>query len=321
MKLPKRIAEVLKRKQDYIDSQRDRMANTIVRQQSQLLNDIVSEVIPQLDLKDGQIVENAKNYRLISQLDKTYKSFLLMSNQVMLDQIVTATSKIGKLSKGYFEIVLAGDIPARFDKVIEATNKIINLKIGIDGDEIFKGGWLDSYFNSNTLGMELKDMTSKAVTTNMDLKEFVKLLKNKITGTEDYKGGLEKKFDAYAYDLYQQYDRAYNVAMGNEFGFTYFIYQGGLIDDSRDFCVAHNNKVWSIQESKSWPTWTPADGEYPADYKIKAKDPNAVPSYLGYPGYVPLTDMGGYRCRHSPGWIPDDIARDMRPDLKEVSQE
>jgi hypothetical protein len=316
MKLPKRLADILKKKQEFIDSQRDRMENTIIRQQSQLFNDIVGDIIPQLDVKDGQIVENAKNYRLIAQLDKTYKSFQSVADQVMIDQIASATSKIGKLTAGYFEIALAGSVPARFDKAVQSTNKIMNLRIGLDGDKVFKGGWLDSYFNSNTLGMDLKDMTSKAVTSNMDMKDFIKMLKNKITGTEDYKGGLEKKFDAYAYDLYQQYDRAYNLSIGNEFGFTYFLYQGGLIDDSRDFCAAHNNKVWSIEESKTWATWTPAQGEYPSGYVVKAKDIYAVPSYLGYPGYDPMINMGGYRCRHSPGWLPDDIAKDMRPDLK-----
>jgi hypothetical protein len=41
-----------------------------------------------------------------------------------------------------------------------------------------------------------------------------------------------------------------------------------------------------------------------------------VPSYLGYAGYQPLIDFGGYRCRHGIGWISDELAQDLRPDLK-----
>ena len=120
----------------------------------------------------------------------------------------------------------------------------------------------------------------------------------------------------YTYDLYQQYDAAYNMALGNEFGFKYFIYQGGLIDDSRDFCVAHNNKVWSVDEMQTWAEWTPSDGEYPEGYEVKQKDIYDVPSYLGYPGYDPGLNRGGYHCRHALGWINDKLAFKMRPELK-----
>jgi hypothetical protein len=150
----------------------------------------------------------------------------------------------------------------------------------------------------------------------MDLREYTKILKEKITGSKDYKGGLEKEFDKYAVDLYQTYDQAYNKTIGNELGLKYFIYQGGLIGDSRDFCAAHNNKVWSVDEAGTWKDWTPAQGDYPAGYEVKAKDLNSVPSYLGYAGYDPLINLGGYRCRHWLGWITEELAVDMRPDLK-----
>jgi hypothetical protein len=211
--------------------------------------------------------------------------------------------------------VLSGNLPARFEKIVTSANKLINLKIGLEGDKVFKGGWLDSFFKSNTTGMELKEMTSKAVTSNMNMKDYVKLLREKITGSEKTDGLLERQFQRYGYNLYQQYDAAYNLTLGNEFGFTYFIYQGGLIGDSRDFCAAHNNKVWSKEEAELWPSWTPSKGEYPAGYEVKAGDLYSTPSYMNYPGYDPLIDRGGYNCRHALGWIADELAFQMRPDL------
>ena len=321
MKLPRRIADILKKKQAFIDSQRDKLESTVIRLQSRLFDDILSELLPELDIKDGVIQDTAKNYRLMSVLDKTYKDFTVYSNSVVLGQIVKGTAKIAELSENYFQIIMSGNLPERFAKVIENADKLINLQIGLTGDKVFKGGWLDSFFNSDTIGMELKEMTAKAVTSNMDKKEYIKLLRNKITGTNQYTGALERKFNAYAYDLYQMYDAAYNMAIGNEFGYKYFVYQGGLIADSRDFCAAHNNKVWSREEMDKFGSWVPADGEYPPGYEIKAKDINAVPSYLSYPGYDPGLNRGGPRCRHAYGWIPDDIAFDMRPDLKEKREE
>lgn len=316
MKLPKRISDILKRKQEFINSQRTKLESTVIKLQSQLFSDIISELIPELDIKDGIIQETAKNYRLMSVLDKTYRDFQGQSNSIVLNQLVDGTSKIATLSKNYFSIVLSGDLTARFENIVAKADKLINLRLGLSGGKLVRGGYLETFFNSNTIGLELKEMTSKAVTSGMNMRDYVKMLKEKITGSPDYHGSMERQFQRYAYDLYQQYDAAYNVTLGNEFGFTYFIYQGGLIGDSRDFCAAHDNKVWSKEESKEWVTWTPSQGDYPEGYEVKQKDVHAVPSYLGYPGYDPLIDRGGYNCRHALGWIPDNLAFDMRPDLK-----
>ena len=315
MKIPKRIAELLNQKQAYIDSRRDKLSNTTIRLQSQLFNDIITELIPELDIKDGIIQDTPKNYKLISVLDKTYKNFNSISSQVILGNVVGTTSKIVDYNNKYYKALFT-DLPKRFDKVIAEANKLINLKIGLEGDKVFKGGYLDSYFNSSNVGTELKQITSQAVTSNMNLKDYVKILKNKITGTPEYTGSLERQFNMYAYDLYQQYDAAYNLTVGNEFGFTYFIYQGGLIADSRDFCAAHNNKVYSKEEAQSWKDWTPSIGEYPPGYEVKQKDIYSVPSYLSMPGYDPLINRGGYHCRHSLGWINEDMAKRLRPDIE-----
>lgn len=303
MKLPKRISDILKRKQEYIDLQRGRLENSIVKLQSQLFNDIISELIPELDTKDGIILDTPKNLRLISVLDRTFKDFQKQSGNILLEQIIRSTTKISDISNSYFKAF--GDLPGKFEKIVASTNKLINLRLGLDGGKLVRGGFLESFFNSNTIGTELKQMTSKAVTSAVNMKDYTQDLKKYITGSPEYKGGLERQFQRYAYDLYQQYDAAYNMVLGNEMGFTYFIYQGGLVEDSREFCREHNNKVYSIEEAKKWGEWvSPTTGE--------------TPSYLGYPGYDPLIDRGGYNCRHALGWISDDIALSMRPELKNI---
>jgi hypothetical protein len=317
MKLPKRIESILNKKQALIDKQRDLMGNTAIKHQMKLFSDVVANVIPQLDVKDGIIQETANNYRLISVLDKSFKSSQLIYGQAVLGQVVSTTTQLTAISNNYFEVVLEGNLPKIFKSVIAKTDKLINLYIGLENNKLVTGGFLDSYFKDPVLGTELKQMISKAVTGNLPIKDLVTLLRDKITGTDEKTGGLERKFNQYAADLYQTYDQAYNKTIGNELGMKYFIYLGGIIDDSRDFCVAHNFKVWSVEEAQDWPTWTPAQGTYPAGYVIKAKDVNEVPSYLSYAGYDPLLNVGGPRCRHKLGWISEDLARDMRPDLKE----
>jgi hypothetical protein len=211
MKLPKRIKDILDRKQSFIDSQRDKLSNTTIKLQSKLFNNIISELIPELDVKDGLIQDTPKNYKLISLLDKTYKSFNSVQNGIVVVQIANSTSKIANLNNEYFKNIFS-ELPKRFEKVLTESKKLIDLKIGLEGDKVFKGGYLDSYFNSSNIGTELKQITSQAVTSNMNMKDYVKILKEKITGTEEYTGSLERQFNMYAYDLYQQYDAAYNVS-------------------------------------------------------------------------------------------------------------
>lgn len=311
MKIPKRIAEILKRKQDFIDAQRGRMEETVIKLQSDLLSDIVAQMIPELDVKNGLIQDTSKNYRLISQLDKTYKLFQVSSSGVIIAQVIGTTEKITQLSNDYFNtllfkegIPLTNILSENFNKITESANKLTNLRLGLDGGKLVRGGFLKSFFDSNTLGTDLKQITSHAVTSNMDMKDYVKMLNDKIIGTQKTTGGLERQYQRYAYDVYQQYDAAYNQKLGNEFGFSYFIYQGGIIRDSREFCVEHNNKVYSIDETKDWCDWvSPTTGE--------------KPTYMCYEGYDPLIDRGGYNCRHALGWIGDELAFQLRPDLKE----
>ena len=153
MKLPKRIAELLKRKQDYIDSQRSKLEASVLRLQSDLFSNVIAEIIPELDVKDGLIQDTAKNYKLISVLDKTYKDFQKGVIVKVLPQVLTTTKTISSLSRKYYNVLMSSNIPERFEKIIADSNKLINLKIGLEGDKVFKGGWLDSFFNSNKVGM------------------------------------------------------------------------------------------------------------------------------------------------------------------------
>lgn len=315
VKLPKRIADILNRKQAFIDAQRDKLEGTILRLQSELLSELIAEMVPEFDIVDSILQDTAKNYRLVSLLDKTFKDFNVNASQIVLKQLLTGTAGIVDLSVKYFNN-FSDYLPKKLDKIVEAANKLINLRIGVDGGNIIRGGYLESLFNSNPLGVEMKNFTSKAITSGMDMKVYTRELRDMVTGSDGKSGGMERQFQRYAYDLYQQYDAAYNLMLGNEFGFKYFIYQGGLIKDSRDFCAAHNNKVWSIDEMSKWTEWTPSDGKYPEGYEVKQEDIYSVPSYISYPGYDPGIDRGGFNCRHSLGWIPDDMAFELRPDLK-----
>ena len=77
--------------------------------------------------------------------------------------------------------------------------------------------------------------------------------------------------------------------------FKAFIYEGGIYDDTCDFCKERNGKVFTIKEAEEWK-------------KLEWPEKNE--------NYEPLKDMGGTDCRHHPSWISDSLATILRPDLK-----
>jgi hypothetical protein len=323
MRLPRRIDEILKKKQEFIDFHRGRLENSVIKLQSDLLDKVIAEIIPSLDVKNGLITDSEHNYRVLSEMDKVYKEFTNISSSLISKQMSGVTSGLVNLGKNYFTVALADNLSSRFDKIIDATASKMNLRIGLDGGQMVRGGYLDSFLKNQELGTQIKSYIAKSVTGQIDTKEFVKGLTDLVKGVphldkngiEVQTGALEKQFERYGYDLYQQYDAAYNSTLAQEFDMNYFIYQGGLIDDSRDFCACHNNKVWTREEATDWINWTPSQGDYPAGYEVKQKDQGAHPGYMSYPGYTPLVDRGGYNCRHMLGWISEELAKSMREDL------
>ena len=315
MRLPRRLNEILKKKEAFLDELRSKFEGIALKLQTNLFEDIISEIIPKLELKDDKILDNANNYRLISELNKVYEAFNIKAIGIILPQINKGIEGITALNTTYFALAIPNAIE-RFDKIIEGAKAITDLKIGLRAGKMIRGGYLMSTLKTDAALTELKQLLLKLVTSQVDMKEFINAIKENVNGTDLKSGVYDRQLKRYAYDTYQQYDAAYNKKLAEEFGMKYFIYQGGIITDSRDFCVCHTDKVFSIEESELWKTWIPSDcTDYPVGWP-KAKDMNEHPGYMDYPGYDPLTDRGGYSCRHILGYISDELAIKLRPDLK-----
>jgi len=304
--LPKKLQDIYNKKDAYIQAHRDIFENDIIDLQKELLNRIMKEIIPELDIEDGIIQHTKKNLNIIHELDKLYEQFAQTSQRSTVENFANTFSNVDKLIIQYFKgVLLDTATQKRFDQVISKTTSFMHSRIGVNANgELVKGGYLESFIEDRALLNELRQLTMRAVTGGLEGKSFVKEISDKIVGNEDISGGFEKYYRTYAYDSLQEYDRAYCKSLADEFKMNYALYQGGLIEDSREFCIEHNDKVYSREEISKFGEW---------------KDPETkeVPSYIAkFPGYDPFVHCGGFQCRHSLSWIGDQMAFRLRPELK-----
>ncbi len=84
-----------------------------------------------------------------------------------------------------------------------------------------------------------------------------------------------------ASDSYSMADRAYNNEVANDLGLVFGVYAGGLISDSREFCVQRDSKYFHIREVMSWANIEQWQGRY------RRTTPQNIADVLG-----------GYNCLH-----------------------
>lgn len=108
-----------------------------------------------------------------------------------------------------------------------------------------------------------------------------------VGGGTDKKGRLFNMAVLTADTMFAVIDRSFTYALGKALGIKAFRYAGGLINDSRPFCVARDGKVFDEGTIRSWGRLGDWKG------KIPGTDEATIFIYLG-----------GYRCRH---WLVPQV--------------
>jgi hypothetical protein len=95
--------------------------------------------------------------------------------------------------------------------------------------------------------------------------------------------GLAVYIGTQAITSYGQAERQYVVGVGQKEGMDKWLYSGGLVKDSRPFCVARAGKIYTTAEVLAWPRQE--------KYKWAGMIPGTNESNI-------FAYAGGYRCRH-----------------------
>ena len=267
---------------------------TLSKAQGVLFKQFAVEIMDKLEYdEDGKVINNAKNRNVLVSLDKFFKKWNDDTNPRVLNVLLDGVQQIMNFNYGYYSKF--NEVPkASLIKLREKALSNVRGWLGMEDNEIKPNGYLDTLVSNDTVKNQIKDALMKTIYSQDGWNSAKKVLQTIIEGDGSGSlGSLEKYHRNFSYDLYSQIDRATGKTYADDLGFEFAIYEGGIIETSRQFCIDHNGNVYHISEIK------------------KMKPEKAIP-----PNYNPLFDMGGHGCRHHWNWIPKSLALVLRPDAK-----
>lgn len=241
--------------------------------------------------ENGVIKNNAANRNLLQRIDKIFGNWAAENNTAVLNTLLTGVNGLMNFNERYYSN-FAGE--ANILPLKKKVLKNINGWLGIgDNGGAAANGYLETLVANADVRNKLKDFAVRSIYGQQGYQDTKANLAKLIGGDKDNLGALQKYYRNFTYDLYSQIDRATAETYANDLGFVFAIYEGGLIETSREFCQKHNGKIFHKTEI--------------AAFKLTVAEP---------PNYNPFTDLGGYGCRHHLNYIPNALAVAMRPDAR-----
>lgn len=270
-----------------------------------LFNEIIKRIVGALSTdENGRIVSRISGAAINNLIDQ---AFAIVERAGLRDFQKNALSDIRAMiqnGQDYFGAMSTREMKVIDQRVLRSMRK----RIGLDpktGKPI-EGGPFDRFFDNEPARTSVKQAVANAIASKAPMRNLLQVvLPKEVIGTKESPGVLSKAFGNLVYDTYQQVDRATNKEYATRLELDTFIYAGGLIETSRDFCKKRNNKVFTEEEAEQWRR----DCQLPR----KAKEPKCPEPVWGYD---PLVELGRWSCRHRTRYISRELAEQMRPDMK-----
>lgn len=264
-----------------------------IRVEQAKLSSTVLEYLLNLEYSDGKLIETSQNIAKLNVLKAIIEEFMLKNmvelSEIFASDVIDIAVKNGELYK------LMGFDAGIVDDIVNDT-EMIRGKLGVDSNgKIQSGGFLSQMVEAAAVKSEIIDYVVSSITSRDEQKTFLRGVQSLIKGRQKQTVGvLESFWTEYAYDVAAQVREVQNLKIANELGLEYFIYTGGLIDASRDFCKKKNGRVFSRVEAEDW-----------------VNDPDLIDKKTK-DTYRPLIERGRYNCRHFLMWISEEKALELK---------
>jgi hypothetical protein len=239
--------------------------------QNDLYGIILEDYAPDFDTEDGSLTYSTANLNKVRRIDDLLDSLAVAALMSWMAGELIALSEIS-----YKDFIRRGFNPVK---------PSVGGQIGFMYDEFVRGGYLDSLSRQEQAKLSIKNYVLSSVGAEKNYTDFVRGFRNLIKGDN---GILQKYYDSYATDVFAQVVRVSDLQIANELELNHFVYSGGLIETSRQFCIKKDGKIFSRADAETW------------------RDDPDLPGRDSAFAYTPLVDCGRYRCRHWLEWITEE---------------
>lgn len=262
------------------------LLTTIDKQNEAVYKSILSDLAT-LEVKDGKVVSSNNNLLKISVIVEKLRTVLF--------------------SKEYVEAIKT--FAVEISNQAALNNTILSQVVGsFDDDELYKNAvkksqqnalsLLDNSAISQQLLKPISEILTSAIINESSYLDLVEIMRTNLTGENAL---LSKYAGQIVKDTFAISDRQYVQLTARNHGIEFYRWDGGTVEDSRQFCVERAQGIFHYKEIADWGDGVKKDGsfEYPKTIKQRGE------SVKGWEGMnydttrsTIFSYAGGYNCIH-----------------------
>lgn len=263
------------------------------RVEASILRRILADVLPALKVENGKVRATIGNMAKANLVDRVFQD---VSNDEMVPVLTAYAEALLEIPGRNAEWYIKTGNDKKKVEAIAKDLRLIQDVIGLDeSGELTKSGYLYRLGQSDVARERIKQFVLLGIASGQGAKSLSDGLANIVKGGGGIDGALTGYWRQYAFDTYAKVREIDNLHFANELGLEWFVYQGGLIDTSRKFCIKKNGKAFHRDDAlKDWP-----------------KDPDLIDK-AHVASYRPLIDRGRNNCRHFLMWVSEEAAKKMQ---------
>lgn len=246
-----------------------RYDKALIRVQEELYNNLLLH-LKDLELDaEGYIKQSGANRKVLrlaqEEFDRTISRSAYKS---ALENYIRIIPEINSLNSLYFSSIESAFTPNKnFLKSLQ-TQTIKNLN-----DLILQDGL------RSQVKIPLNQILEQNISTGGTYSGMLEQVKNFVRGTEN-EGQLLRHARTFTTDALFNYSRSFMEAVTADLKLDWYVFSGGVVDRTREFCEERTGKYFHRKEIESW-----------ADLEWKGKRQGTTKSSI-------FIFLGGYSCRH-----------------------
>lgn len=281
------LLELIDAKNDRIETIPDKFQSSVEKLQRRIFNRI-TELIGQLDTDAaGQIKMTEANLLKVQQINDELKQVLSGREYVQAVRKFTDEFAVQKQKNDeYFKKAFGNS----FTESRLANQLVRNSQR--NAFELLAGAPAEQNFIA-----PIRAQLEQAVSSGASFAETVKGIRETVEGTDETDGRLLRYSKQVSWDAFAMSDRAYTNAISEDLDVEWFRYSGGVVKDSRCFCVDRDRQYFHYKEIEAFG---------------RMEDLGECNTGEGWQGMMVGTNeatifivAGGYNCKHT--WSPVSI--------------